>query len=157
MRPFVAALLLSLPLGGCAGMFGSGGGTGETVQNVPVSVDSTLRIAATQLQHHGYSVQPVGQSSLVTIPRPVPDWLGGKDPKMKGRQWFVQVSAESHFLARGTEMQVVGFLVPEGSTVPNTGTTATAQNAIQVTDKHPLYEEVRAIATWIGDEARRKK
>ena len=156
MRPLVAALLLSLPLGGCAPMFG-GGSNGEAVQNVPVSVDSTLRIASTQLQHHGYTVTPVGQNSVVTAPRPVPEWLVGKDAKMQGRLWFVQVTAQSHYLARGTQLNVVGFLVPPSAQQPNSGTTPQAQNAIQVTDQSPLYEEVRTIATWIGDAARRRK
>ena len=156
MRPLVVALLLSLPLGGCARMLG-GGGSGDAVQSVPVSVDSTLRIAATQLQHHGYTVQPLGQSSLITAPRPVPDWLGGKDEKMKGRQWFVQVNARSHYLARGTQLEVVGFMVPESSGQMNTSGVATVQNAVQVKSENPLFQEVRTIATWIGDEARRAK
>lgn len=156
MRPLAVALLFALPLGGCAGMFGRGSDT-DAVQSVPVGVDSTLRIAATQLQHHGYTVQPVGQNSVVTTPRAVPEWLVGKDAKMQGRQWFVQVTAESHFLARGTELRVVGFMVPPTATRPNPGTTPQAQNAIQVTDENPLYQEVRTIAGWIGDEARRKK
>ena len=85
MRPLVVALLLSLPLGGCARAFG-GGRSEDAVQNVPTSVDSTLRIAATQLQHHGYTVQPLGERSVVTAPRPIPEWLGGKDAKMRSSQ-----------------------------------------------------------------------
>lgn len=154
MRPLVVALLLSLPLGGCARLFG-GGGSREAVQSVPVSVDSALRIAATQLQHHGYTVQPLGQNSLMTTPRPIPDWLTGRDEKMKGRTWFVQVNAESHFLARGSRLEVIGFLVPESASRMNTSNVASVQNAIQVTDENPLYQEVRTIATWIGDAARR--
>ena len=155
MRPLVVALLLALPLGGCARLFGGGGGNGEAVQSVPVNVDSTLRIAATQLQHHGYTVQPLGQNSLMTTPRPIPDWLAGKDEKMKGRTWFVQVNAQSHYLARGSRLEVIGFLVPESASRMNTSNVATVQNAIQVTDDNPLYQEVRTIATWISDAARR--
>jgi hypothetical protein len=157
MRPLVVALLLSLPLGGCARVFGGGGGGGDAVQSVPVSVDSTLRIAATQLQHHGYTVQPLGQNGLMTTPRPVPDWLTGKDEKMKGRTWFVQVNAQSHYLARGSRVEVIGFLIPESASRMNTGNVATVQNAVQVTEENPLFQEVRTIAGWIADAARRRQ
>ena len=156
MRPLVVAFLLSLPLGGCARVFGGGSG-GDAVQSVPVSVDSTLRIAATQLQHHGYTVQPLGQNSIMTTPRPIPDWLAGKDEKMKGRTWFVQVNAESHYLARGSRLVVIGFLVPESASRMNTSNVATVQNAVQVTEENPLFQEVRTIAGWIADAARRKR
>lgn len=155
MRPLVVALLLALPLGGCARVFG--GGSGDAVQSVPVTVDSTLRIAATQLQHHGYTVQPLGQNSLMTVPRPIPDWLVGKDQKMKGRTWFVQVNASAHYLARGSRVEVIGFLVPESASRMNTSNVATVQNAVQVTDENPLFQEVRTIASWIGDAARRAR
>lgn len=155
MRPLVAALLLAIPLG-CAHVLGGGAPT-DAIQNVSTSVDSTLRIAATQLKHHGYSVQPVGDRSLVTMPRPIPEWLGGKDAKMKGRQWFVQVNSESHFLARGSRLEVIGYLVPESSTLANNTSAPTAQNAVLVKPTDALYQEVRTIATWIGDAARRGK
>ena len=156
MRPLVVALLLSLPLGGCARVFGGSGGS-DAVQSVPVTVDSTLRIAATQLQHHGYTVQPLGQTSLMTTPRPIPDWLVGKDAKMKGRTWFVQVNAQAHYLARGSRLEVIGFLVPESASRMNTGNVATVQNAVQVTEENPLFQEVRTIAGWIADAARRNR
>jgi hypothetical protein len=154
MRPLVVALLLAASASGCARLLG--GSERDVVQSVPVSVDSTLRIAATQLRHHGYTVTPVGDNSLVTTPRAVPDWLGDKEGKMKGRQWFVQVNAEPHFLARGTRIEVVGYLMPEDAPRAGTSTTPSVQNAITVTSQHQLYQEVRAIATWIGDAARRK-
>lgn len=154
MRPLVVAFLLAVSVGGCSRLFG--GAQRDVAQSVPVNVDSTLRIAATQLRHHGYTVTPVGDNSLVTTPRPVPDWLGDKDGKMKGRQWFVQVNAEPHFLARGTRFEVTGYLVPEGAPRTGPSSTAVVQNAIAVTSQHQLYQEVRAIATWIGDAARRR-
>jgi hypothetical protein len=154
MRPLVVALLLSVSLGACSRLFG--GSTTDAVQSVPITADSTLRIAATQLQHHGYSVTPVGARTLMTVPRPVPAWLGEQDGSMKARQWFVQVSVEPHYLARGTRLEVVGYLVPESATRPASGTTPNVQNAIPVTSEHRLYQEVRTIASWIGDAARRK-
>lgn len=155
MRTLLVVLLLALPLGGCARVLG-GGGRRDVVQSLPVAVDSTLRIATTQLRHHGYAVTPLGENAVITSPRPVPDWLTESDGRFKGRQWVVQVSAKSHFLARGTRFEVAGFLLPEGATQPATGTTPLVQNAIPVTDEHRLFQEVRAIAGWIGDAARRR-
>ena len=155
MRRLLVALVLVTTVSGCARVFGRGDGS-DAVQSVPLTVDSTLRVAATQLRHHGYTVQPAGDNGLLTAPRPVPDYLVGKDTAMRARQWFVQINAESHFLARGTRLEVMGYLVPASANRMVTGTTPQVQNAIPVTSKHALYQEVRAIAGWIGDAARRK-
>ena len=155
MRALVVALVLATTLSGCARVFGRSDGS-DAVQSVPVSVDSILRVAATQLRHHGYEVTPAGDNGLVTAPRAVPEWLGGKDAAMKDRQWFVQINAEPHFLARGTRLEVMGYLVPESASKMITGTTPSVQNAVPVTSRHALYQEVRSIAGWIGDAARRK-
>lgn len=154
MRPLLVALALTLSAGGCARFLG--GGRGDAAQSVPIAVDSTLRVAATQLQHHGYVVTPVGERSIVTAPRAVPDWLGGQDASMKGRHWFVQVNVAPHYMSRGTRLEVVGFLLPNDASRTGTNTTPVVQNAIQVTEEHKLYQEVRTIAGWIGDAARRK-
>lgn len=155
MRRLVVALVLATTLSGCARVFGRSDGT-DAVQSVPVNRDSTLRIAATQLRHHGYTVQPAGEDGLLTAPRPVPAWLAGKDTSMRARQWFVQVRAEPHFMARGTRLEVMGYLIPPSAAKPVYGTTPRVQDAILVTSKNALYQEVRSIAGWIGDEARRK-
>ena len=154
MRPLVVAFVLAISLGGCSRLFG--GSTTDATQSVPTTVDSTLRIAATQLQHHGYAITPVGERTLMTTPRPVPSWLGEQDGTMKGRHWFVQVSAEPHYLARGTRLEVVGYLLPESATRPTSSRTPSVQNAIPITSEHRLYQEVRTIASWIGDAARRR-
>ena len=154
MRPLVVALLLTVSASGCARLLG--GNAREAEQNVPVSRDSVLRIAETQLRHHGFTVTPVGDNSLVTSPRPVPEWLGSKDGQMKNRQWFVRIDVEPLFLQRGSRFSVTGYLIPEGAARTGTDTTPVVQNAITVTSEHQLYQEVRAIAGWIGDASRRK-
>lgn len=145
-----AAFLL---LGACSRFMG--GGSGSTTYTVAPSVDSTLRVAATQLRHHGYTVTPVGSNSLVTAPRAVPDYLAGKDASLRGRRWFVQVTAERNAFIRGTRLDVVGYLIPQGA--PTTGTTPSVQRAERVDSKQPLHQEVRSIAGWIADAANRKR
>ena len=155
MRPLVVAVLLTLSASGCATVFGGGGST-DVVQSVSISADSLLRVATTQLQHHGFVVTPVGDRSVFTTPRPVPTWLVEKDATMKDRQWVVEVHAAPHFLARGTRLEVTGYMLPESSTRPAAGSAPNVQNAIEITSKHALYPEVRAVAGWIADAARRK-
>jgi hypothetical protein len=155
MRAF-AVLVLSLTLGGCARLTGGGSGR-EVMQSLPLTVDSTLRVATTQLTHHGFTVTQLGENAVITSPRPVPEWLAERDGTFKGRQWVVQVSAESHFLARGSRFEVAGFLLPEGTTRPAPGTAPLVQNAIPITDQHRLFQELRTIAGWIGDAGQRKR
>lgn len=153
-RTLIAATSAAALLTACARM--PGGSSGSTSYNVGISPDSALRVAATQLQHHGYKVQASGANSLVTIPRAIPAHLQDKDPKSTARSWMVQVTANRQAFMRGTEISVQGYLVP--GTAPTTGTGApSVQTAIPVTNKHMLHQEVRAIAGWIADAANRRK
>jgi hypothetical protein len=154
MRPLLVALAFILSAGGCARVFQ--GSSSDSVQSVPIAVDSSLRVAATQLQHHGYVVTPAGERSIVTAPRPVPEWLTGQDEQMKGRQWFVQVNAQPQYMSRGTRLEVIGYLLPTDAPRTSSNTTPVVQNAVPVTAEHKLYQELRTIAGWIGDAARRK-
>jgi hypothetical protein len=150
MRSIFVVCAIAL-LSGCARL--PGGGSDRAVEvTVNTGIDSTLRVAATQLQHHGYIVTPAGENRLVTAPRAVPDYLVGKDAELRNRQWFVQVSADRSAFVRGTRLSVTAFLIPPtaaGTTAPQ------VQNAIPVTSDHQLWQEVRSIARWIQDGARR--
>lgn len=150
MRSIFVVCAIAL-LSGCARL--PGGGNDRAVEvTVSTGIDSTLRVAATQLQHHGYIVSPAGENRLVTAPRPVPDYLVGKDAELRNRQWFVQVAADRSAFVRGTRLSVTAYLVPPsaaGATAPQ------VQNAIPVTSDHQLWQEVRSIARWIQDGARR--
>ena len=140
-------------LTGCARLPGSGSDR-EVEVTVGTNVDSTLRVAATQLQHHGYTVTAVGNSQLVTAPRPVPDYLIGQSSDLRGRQWFVQVVADRSPFTRGTRLNVSAFLVPPPPAGAQASTTPQVQNAVQVTSASPLWQEVRSISTWIRDGTR---
>ena len=153
-RTLIAGTSAAMLLTACARMPGGTGGSAS--YNVGVSVDSALRVAATQLQHHGYTVQASGANSLVTIPRAIPAHLQDKDPKVTARSWMVQVTANRQAFMRGTEISVQGYLVPPSAATTGTGA-PTVQSAIPVTNKHMLHQEVRAIAGWIADGANRKK
>lgn len=136
---------------GCARL--SGGGNDRAVEvSVTTGLDSTLRVAATQLQHHGYVVTPAGENRLVTSPRAVPDYLVGQDAELRNRQWFVQVEVDRSAFIRGTRLSVTGFLIPPAAAAGTN--TAQVQNAIQVTSDHRLFQEVRSIARWIQDGTR---
>ena len=154
MRSLVIGCSILL-LGGCSRLFG-GGSSQDVAGTVDISVDSTLRVATTQLIHHGYTVQPAGQNSIVTTPRPVPAYLVQKADSLRNRQWILQVNANRQAFLRGTRLTVTGYVLPPGA--PTTGTgKATVERAIPVTNRSPLFPEVRAVTGWITDEANRKK
>ena len=155
MRSLFVAGAVAL-LTGCARLPG-GGNERDVEVTVGTSIDSTLRVAATQLQHHGYTVTPVGANQLVTAPRPVPDYLIGQNSDLRGRQWFVQVTADRNAFIRGTRLAVTGFLVPTPAAGGATPAAPQVQNAIQVTSSSPLWQEVRSISTWIRDGTRAKR
>ena len=161
-------VLCATLLAACAGM---GGGGGESVSvNVPGTPDSVLRIAATQLQHHGYTVTQAGDGMLVTLPRAVPNYLieTSNPAPGKGRaqqqaaqaaqapqQWVLRVQTERIFLASGTRLRVAGFIVPP--TVRLTSGNAVQQTAIPITSENArLFREVQVVAQWIADAAARR-
>ena len=155
MRPMITAAAI-LALGACSRGFGGGGGTPEqVVTNVNTSVDSTLRVATTQLMHHGYKVSPAGENSIVTAPRAIPAYLVQKADSLRNRQWILQVNVSRTAFLRGTRLAVMGYVVPPSTNTVGSGP-ATAQRAIPVTNKSPLFQEVRAVSGWIADETRRK-
>src|SRR5687768_18570405 len=72
----IAVVFATLAIAGCATF----GGRGSEIQDAAwatarVNPDTLLRIAVTQLEHHGYSVQKLGERSVMTVPRTVPNYL----------------------------------------------------------------------------------
>jgi hypothetical protein len=147
----VTTVLCAMGLVGCASL---GGGTGrETVsQTVDVPVDTVVRIAKTQLQLHNYKVGATSGSTIITEPRAVPGEVRDAANRREAEYWVVRVEVGRKTLG-GTEIKVRGFLLPEGRP-----TTPGSQPAmVPVTDADPrLFNEIQAIAGWIGDAARRK-
>jgi hypothetical protein len=148
----VTTVLCAMGLMGCASL---GGGAGrETVsQTVDVPVDTAVRIARTQLQLHNYKVGASSGGTLITEPRAVPGEVRDATNRREAEYWVVRVDVGRKTLG-GTEIKVRGFRLPEGA--PKTP--GSQPPMIPVTDADQrLFNEIQAIAGWIGDAARRKE
>ncbi len=146
----VTTVLCAMVLVGCASL---GGGTGrETVsQTVDVPVDTAVRIAKTQLQLHNYKVGATSGSTIITEPRAVPGEVRDAANRREAAYWVVRVDIGRKTLG-GTEVRVRGFLLPEGRPT----TPGSQPPMVPVTDADQrLFNEIEAIAGWIGDAARR--
>ena len=127
----------------------------KTEATVPTNQATTVEIARTQLQHHGFTVQDLGGGVLVTAPRRLEahqrDSAQGAAAS-QGDQWFLRVLVEPASFTAGSRMRVWGFVVPRVN--PETG--AQRVDAVPVASRDKLYADVRAAAGWIYDEASRK-
>jgi hypothetical protein len=147
----LTTVLCAMVLVGCASL---GGGTGrETVsQTVDVPVDTVVRIARTQLKLHNYTVGATSGSTLITEPRAVPGDVRDAANRREAEYWVVRVDVGRRTFG-GTEFKVRGFRLPEGRPT----TPGSQPPMVPVTDADErLFNELQAIANWIGDAARRK-
>lgn len=117
-----------------------------------LAADSALRIAATQLQIHGYTIGVRGENMIMTDPRAVPQDLRAARAKRPVRRWVLRVDA-SRVLLGGTDVRVAGFLVPEGAT--GKGNPPEGAKRVDEEDRQ-LFSEVRAVAGWVRDAVQRK-
>ena len=157
MRPLT--LLSTLLVAGCATFGWSGRETLTTMVGVPA--DSALRVAVTQLQHHGYTVHALGDVEVMTDPRRVPQYLVelSTDPaeqqELAGRQLIISVRVQPAPYFNGSRVDVAGYLVPPR---PKGTTNTVMENATLITESNnpTLYREVRAAAGWITDALQRR-
>lgn len=151
MRPI--AVLAALLLSACAAFrYGNEEAVGL---NLRVHPDTALRIASTQLIHHGFDVSPVGNDKIVTHPAALPAHLRDDADRTRPRRWVIQVTSSRVLAISGTYVEVRGFLVP--ASAEGTQGTATAQQLIPIgSDNEKLFREVRTIAGWIGDAVKRR-
>jgi hypothetical protein len=149
----VAALTIA---GACAG--GNRGPAESDYQaNVRLSADSTLRIARTQLELHGFTVTAAGENALVTTPRPIRADLQGGSAALRSRQWMLRVETSRRALVGGSRLRVIGYLLPpQASDARSTGPTSQPATVI-TSDQTALFGELRAVAGWIEDAAGRSK
>src|SRR4051812_48594544 len=132
----------------CAGG-NRGPGESDYQANVRLSADSTLRIARTQLQLHGFTVTAAGENALVTTPRPLRPDLQAGSAALKNRQWMLRVETSRRALVGGASLRVIGYLLPPQATDARS-TGPTSQPATVITsDQGALFGEVRAVAGWI--------
>ena len=156
MRPLTAACTLALA--GCS-TFGFGGGRETVRATVRVHPDTALRIAATQLQHHGYTVTEIGNRTLITQPKVIPEYLRELSNKSKSQdpqqQWILRVQTERAGFISGSHITVAAYLVPRSQT--GSRTAPELRRAIPVTEDNPrLFGEVQTVAGWITDAANRR-
>ena len=149
MRGLAVLCLALLPA--CATLRGSN--RNNVTVNIGATPDSVLRVAATQLQLHGYQVNRVDDQMVVTMPRAIPEYLrevSTREPELPGNQWVIQITTEPLVFARGTRLRVSGFVVPRGGPVSPGNTVA--QNAIPVDERNQrLFREISVVADWIED------
>ncbi|MGI9076722.1 MAG: hypothetical protein ACR2G6_05235 [Gemmatimonadaceae bacterium] len=137
-------------LAACATLGGSA--SQRTSFRTRLPADSALRIAATQLQIHGYAIGVRGKDMISTEPRAVPQDLRAARAKLPVRRWVLRVEAASATLG-GTDVRVAGFLVPDGAT----GKGDPPEGATRVDKKdRQLFSELAAVAGWVRDAAERK-
>ena len=133
-----------------------GGEQREVATNVSLPPDTILRIAMTQLRHHGYDVVRISDSDLITTPQIVPEYVRQvSDGRSQPEQWVIRVSATPMRMLAGSRLRVDAFLVPpEAMQVTDN---QVQQNMVPVTSlSHPrLFDEVETVAGWIRDAVAR--
>jgi hypothetical protein len=149
MRGFAVLCLALLPA--CASV--RGGSQNNVTVSLGATPDSVLRIATTQLQLHGYQVSRIDDKMLVTLPRPIPNYLrevSTREPGLPGNEWILQLTTEPLVMVRGTRLRVSGFVVPKRPSVSPGNTVA--ESAIPVDARNQmLFREISVVADWIED------
>lgn len=155
MRTFAAlALVLSAA---CSSALWRADGSRVT-STVALPVDSVLRVAATQLEHHGFEVHHLGGGVLITMPRPIPNPAATSGSSSReGENWIVRVSAEPLSFVQGSRLQVTAYTLPPGAMLATDE--RLQQDAVQVTTirNARLFRELEAVAGWINDAAQRRR
>lgn len=158
MRPLIP--LATILVAGCATFGWSGRDTLSTTVGVPA--DTALRVASTQLRHHGYTVSEISASEVITVPRKVPQYLlplstnREEAAELADRQLILAVRVQPAPYFAGSRIDVTGYLVPRAT---KGATNTVMEDAILITeeDNPTLYREVRAAAGWISDALRREE
>ena len=154
MRRVVGVCAL-LAVAGCATL--QGGSENSAWATVRVTPDSLLRIAQTQLEHHGFEVRQLGDNALITVPRTVPDYLiEVSRERPRPQQWFVRVNVDRLMLSGASRVEVIGYLMPDGQA--QNVAAGSRQHAVPITaEDRRLFNEVRTVAGWIADAGKRAK
>lgn len=154
----IATVFASLAIAGCAAFSGGGGGVQESAwASARVNPDTLMRLAVTQLEHHGYTVQALGPRSVMTIPRPVPVHMqDAAAPQQAPRQWVVRVNVDQVPFMGNSRVEVAGFLLPQTGGTSTQAGGATLNEATVVTSRNRrMFAEVETVSRWIADAAKR--
>ncbi len=158
MRRF-AVVFAALALAGCATLGGRGGEIQDAAwATARLNPDTLLRIAVTQLEHHGFSVQPLGERSVMTVPRTVPNYLrDASGAAAPAEQWVVRVNVDQVPFMGNSRVAVSAFVLPTGGTAAaGAANAAVLERATPVTSENErMFREVETVARWISDAAKR--
>ncbi len=138
-----------LALGAACAMY-RGVGQDNVTFIVPASPDSALRLAAAQLQQHGYTVSTYGTRTAVTQPREVPPDPKATTPRKTPQYYVVRIDTDIAPLSNQTKLRAAAFFLPTVS-----ADTATATRAIPVTDQSAaVFGELRKFQDWMRQGVR---
>ena len=158
MRRF-AVVFAALAIAGCATLGGRGGEIQDAAwATARLNPDTLLRIAVTQLQHHGYAVQPLGERTVMTVPRTVPNYLrDAAAATPPAEQWVIRVSVDQVPFMGNSRVAVSAFVLPTGgASAASAGNAAVLERATPVTSENDrMFSEVETVARWISDAAKR--
>ena len=159
MRRF-AVVLATLAIAGCATFGGRGGEIQDAAwATARLNPDTLMRIAVTQLEHHGYTVQRLGERSVMTVPRTVPNYLrDASAPAAPAEQWVIRVNVDQVPFMGNSRVAVSAFLLPSGGAATTAGTSGAAalERATPVTSENErMFAQVETVARWISDAAKR--
>lgn len=157
----IAIVFATLAIAGCATF----GGRGSEIQDAAwttarINPDTLMRIAVTQLEHHGYTVQRLGEGSVMTVPRTVPNYLrDASAPASPAQQWVIRVNIDKVPFMGNSRVAVSAFLLPSGGAASGgAGNAAVLERATPVTSENQrMFAEVETVARWISDAAKRWK
>lgn len=153
----IPLVLAILALAGCATFGGRGSEIQESAQaTARIHPDTLLRIAVTQLEHHGYTVQKLGEGSVMTIPRTVPNYLrdasAGAAPS---EQWVLRVTVDKVPFMGNSRVAVAGFVLPSGGAASGGNAPSLERATVVTSENERMFAEVETVARWISDAAKR--
>jgi|SRR5689334_20888660 len=141
-------LVLALLGTACARLSWTGN---QTLSRDVAAPSDTILVAAVQaLRAHGYDARIVGNQTIVTAPKAVPQYTRpvSTAPDTMPNTWILQVDVIQNQLRAGSTLAVSAFLIPRASE-KSTDTTQ-KRNAVPVNSTNPaLMQEVERVGNWI--------
>ena len=157
----ISVVFAALAIAGCATFGGRGGEIQDAAwATARVNPDTLMRIAVTQLEHHGYTVQRLGERSVMTVPRTVPNYLrDASTAAPPSEQWVIRVNIDQVPFMGNSRVAVSAFVLPPGGSAGATAANAAVlERATPVTSENDrMFREVETVARWISDAAKRHK
>ena len=120
--------------------------------------DSVLVAAVQALREHGYDARIVGNQTIVTTPKAVPQFTRPVSTAADTMpdSWVLQVDVVPNQMRAGTTLSVTAFLVPRAAERGGDSTMkrlTTPVNSTQPT----LMQEVERVGNWILDATAARK